>query len=32
MERDCLLAYGTSNLLIERLLLASDPFEIFVCP
>ncbi|GAB2295727.1 DNA-directed RNA polymerase III subunit 2 [Dionaea muscipula] len=31
MERDCLLAYGASNLLYERLMLSSDPFEAQVC-
>ncbi|KAL9691069.1 hypothetical protein QQ045_011486 [Rhodiola kirilowii] len=31
MERDCLIAYGASNLIYERLMLSSDPFEIKVC-
>ncbi|XP_071700957.1 DNA-directed RNA polymerase III subunit 2 [Rutidosis leptorrhynchoides] len=31
MERDCLIAYGTSNLIYERLMLSSDPFEVQVC-
>ncbi|KAL7066634.1 DNA-directed RNA polymerase, beta subunit family protein [Cryptosporidium serpentis] len=31
MERDCLVAYGASNLLIERLMLNSDVFETYVC-
>lgn len=31
MERDCFLAYGASNLLIERLLISSDPFLVYVC-
>ncbi|KAF3633271.1 putative squalene synthase-like [Capsicum annuum] len=28
MERDCLLAYGASMLIYERLMLSSDPFEV----
>lgn len=31
MERDCLVAHGTSMLLIERLLISSDPFLASVC-
>jgi DNA-directed RNA polymerase III subunit RPC2 len=31
MERDCLVAYGGSNLLLERLLLSSDVFYAPVC-
>ncbi|KAM0679347.1 DNA-directed RNA polymerase III subunit RPC2 [Binucleata daphniae] len=31
MERDCLIGYGTSSLLIERLLISSDAFNTFVC-
>ncbi|MCL7031545.1 hypothetical protein MKW94_028681 [Papaver nudicaule] len=31
MERDCLIAYGASMLMYERLMLSSDPFEIQVC-
>ena len=31
MERDCLVAHGTSLLLIERLLVSSDPFTATIC-
>ena len=31
MERDCLIGYGASSLLMERLLLSSDAFTIHVC-
>jgi len=31
MERDCLIAYGASNLIMERLMLSSDRFEAYVC-
>ena len=31
MERDCLIGYGSSALLIERLMLSSDVFEATVC-
>ena len=31
MERDCLVAYGTSCLLLERLMLSSDLFLASVC-
>ncbi|KAK8812330.1 hypothetical protein WA158_007564 [Blastocystis sp. Blastoise] len=31
MEKDCLVAHGTSMLLIERLLLSSDPFLASIC-
>lgn len=31
MERDCLIGYGASGLLIERLMLSSDAFTIQIC-
>jgi len=31
MERDCLIAYGTSNLIMERLMHSSDAFSASVC-
>lgn len=31
MERDCLIAYGTSQLLLERLMVSSDRHEVDVC-
>ncbi|KAF5094949.1 hypothetical protein D0Z00_003324 [Geotrichum galactomycetum] len=31
MERDCVIAYGASRLLLERLMISSDAFEIDVC-
>jgi len=31
MERDCLLAFGSSNLLLERLMKSSDEFEVYIC-
>jgi DNA-directed RNA polymerase III subunit RPC2 len=31
MERDCLIGYGASALLIERLMTASDAFDVQVC-
>lgn len=30
MERDCLIAYGASMLIYERLMVSSDPFEVQV--
>jgi len=31
MERDCLIAYGASNLIMERLMHSSDGFSANVC-
>ena len=31
MERDCLIAYGASMLLVERLMISSDAFDVDVC-
>ena len=31
MERDCLIGYGASMLLIERLMISSDEFAVDVC-
>ncbi|XP_054716873.1 DNA-directed RNA polymerase III subunit RPC2-like [Uloborus diversus] len=31
MERDCLIGHGTSMLLLERLMLSSDAFDVDVC-
>lgn len=31
MERDCLIGYGASNLIMERLMLSSDAFLASVC-
>lgn len=28
MERDCLIAYGASMLLLERLMISSDEFKV----
>ncbi|KAJ2636153.1 DNA-directed RNA polymerase III complex subunit Rpc2 [Coemansia sp. RSA 1286] len=31
MEKDCLIGYGASMLLLERLMVSSDVFEVHVC-
>ena len=31
MERDCLIAYGSTNLLKERLMISADAFNVFIC-
>ncbi|KAI9800410.1 MAG: DNA-directed RNA polymerase III core subunit ret1 [Piccolia ochrophora] len=31
MERDCLIAYGASQLLLERLMISSDQHEVDIC-
>ncbi|CAO1395823.1 unnamed protein product [Diamesa hyperborea] len=31
MERDCLISYGTSMLIMERLMISSDAFDVDVC-
>mmetsp|Transcript_34577 Transcript_34577/g.97513 ORF Transcript_34577/g.97513 Transcript_34577/m.97513 type:complete len:454 (-) Transcript_34577:47-1408(-) len=31
MERDCLIAYGASNMILERLMISSDQFEVHLC-
>ncbi|XP_074031001.1 RNA polymerase III subunit RpIII128 isoform X2 [Leptinotarsa decemlineata] len=31
MERDCLIGYGASNMLIERLMVSSDQCQVDVC-
>ncbi|KZO97551.1 beta and beta-prime subunits of DNA dependent RNA-polymerase [Calocera viscosa TUFC12733] len=31
MERDCLIGYGATQLLLERLMISSDAFEINAC-
>lgn len=31
MERDCLIGYGAASLIMERLMLSSDAFEVYIC-
>jgi DNA-directed RNA polymerase III subunit RPC2 len=31
MERDCVIAYGASQLLLERLMISSDAFNVDIC-
>lgn len=31
MERDCLIGYGASQLLLERLMLSSDVTDVYIC-
>ena len=31
MERDCMIAHGTSNFLKERMMDVSDKYQIFIC-
>ncbi|XP_011873023.1 PREDICTED: DNA-directed RNA polymerase III subunit RPC2 [Vollenhovia emeryi] len=31
MERDCLISYGASMLLVERLMISSDAFKVDIC-
>lgn len=31
MERDCLIGYGASMLLVERLMLSSDAYQVDIC-
>ncbi|KAJ7536311.1 hypothetical protein O6H91_12G064000 [Diphasiastrum complanatum] len=31
MERDCLIAYGASMMILERLMISSDQFQVQVC-
>ena len=31
MERDCLVGYGASNLMRERLMLSSDAYNVYAC-
>ena len=31
MERDCLIGYGATQLLLERLMISSDQFQVDAC-
>lgn len=31
MERDCLIGYGAANLIMERLMISSDQFNVYIC-
>jgi len=31
MERDCLIGYGAASLIMERLMLSSDAFHVYIC-
>jgi len=31
MERDCLVGYGATQLLLERLMISSDQFQVYAC-
>ena len=31
MERDCLIGYGAASLIMERLMISSDAFEVYIC-
>lgn len=31
MERDCLIGYGASSMILERLMISSDEFKMIVC-
>jgi len=31
MERDCLIGYGATQLLLERLMISSDEFKVDAC-